>query len=117
MNLAGDPMMEALEEELEECEEDLEDEDEYVATGRARLLTGINARAQQRASFVSSVRKKGGKSKQRGLERQRAPQPYMTTAMKSMLKKSQKAREKQRTSPSPPPPTKRRRGDHSSSSK
>ncbi|KAF8723029.1 hypothetical protein HU200_022176 [Digitaria exilis] len=117
VNLAGDPMMEALEEELEECEEDVEDEDEYVATGRARLLTGINARAQQRASFVSSVRKKGGRSKQRGLERQRAPQPYMTTAMKSMLKKSQKAREKQRTSPSPPPPTKRRRGDHSSSSK
>ncbi|KAF8672708.1 hypothetical protein HU200_049404 [Digitaria exilis] len=34
--------MEALEEELEECEEDLEDEDEYVATGRARLLTAVH---------------------------------------------------------------------------
>ncbi|RLN15470.1 hypothetical protein C2845_PM02G12310 [Panicum miliaceum] len=95
----GDPMLDALEEELEELEECMEDEEEYERVGRARVLKGMSSHAQQRASYVA-VRKR---------ERERAPQPYMTTAMESMVKKSQKLREEHPTSP-PPLPEKRKRG-------
>jgi len=79
---AGDPMLFALEEELEDLEECCDDEEEYERVGRARVLKGMSSHAQQRASFVG---KRG---------RERAPQPYMTAAMKSMVKKSRKSRGK-----------------------
>ncbi|CAN6299167.1 unnamed protein product [Urochloa humidicola] len=110
---ADDEMLDGLEEELEDLEECMEDGAEYARTGRARVLKGIHSHAQQRASFVA-VRNSKRKSRRitlrsgsvRGRDRDRVPQPYMTTAMQAMLNKSQKSRDKQRT-PSPPP-TKRR---------
>ncbi|CAN6310883.1 unnamed protein product [Urochloa humidicola] len=112
---AGDEMLDGLEEELEDLGECMEDGAEYQRTGRARVLKGINSHAQQRASFVAtrkckSRRLSGGFFSRSGTvrdrDRERAPQPYMTTAMQAMLNKSKKSRDKQRT-PSPPP-TKRR---------
>ncbi|PVH31654.1 hypothetical protein PAHAL_9G203100 [Panicum hallii] len=100
----GNPMLDVLEEELEELEECMEDEEEYERVGRARVLKGLSSHAQQRASYVA-VRKRSASKR----ERERAPQPYMTTTMESMVKKSQKLREEHPTSP-PPLPEKRKRG-------
>jgi hypothetical protein len=108
---AGDPMLFALEEELEDLEECCDEEEEYERVGRARVLKGMSSHAQQRASYV--LRTKSACKR----EREGAPQPYMTAAMESMLKKSQKSREKHPTSsPPPPPPEKRKRGSDNRSS-
>ncbi|RLN41582.1 hypothetical protein C2845_PM01G40500 [Panicum miliaceum] len=53
----GDPMLEALEDELEELEECCDDENEYERVGRARVLKDMSSHAQQRASYVA-VRKR-----------------------------------------------------------
>jgi len=110
---AGDPMLFALEEELEDLEECCDEEEEYERVGRARVLKGMSSHAQQRASYV--LRTKSACKR----EREGAPQPYMTAAMESMLKKSQKSREKHPTSSPPPPPSppeKRKRGSDNRSS-
>jgi hypothetical protein len=104
---ADDDEMLGLEEELVDFEDCMRNKAEYESTGRARVLNGISSHMQQRAAFVTTELRCG--------RRERAQQPYMTTAMESMLTKSRKSREKQRT-PSPPPPTKRKRGGRDRSS-
>ncbi|CAN6323803.1 unnamed protein product [Urochloa humidicola] len=114
--LAGDATCAALEDELSDLAARVASRREYEQTGRAAVLAGMSSHRQQRASSVAVVRPaahvvRGGRGAGRGLRGRgggAAPRPYVTPAMKNMVKISRSTREQQqqRTS-SPEPPAKR----------
>jgi len=105
--VAGDPTCAALEDELGDLGARASNRREYAQTGRAAMLAGMSSHRQQRALSVA-VRPAHTGFRGRGGRRFRgAPRPYVTPAMRSMVKISRSARVQQQRTSSPAPPAKR----------
>ena len=105
--VAGDPTCAALEDELGDLGARAASRREYEQTGRAAMLAGMSSHRQQRALSVA-VRPAHTGFRGRGGRRFRgAPRPYVTPAMRSMVKISRSARVQQQRTSSPAPLTKR----------
>jgi len=105
--VAGDPTCAALEDELGDLGARAASRREYEQTGCAAMLAGMSSHRQQRALSVA-VRPAHTGFRGRGGRRFRgAPRPYVTPAMRSMVKISRSARKQQKRTSSQAPPAKR----------